>query len=197
MTRYETSRLILTRLRYEHEELLFKLHNDPLVQELFYDSEPQTIKEVRETVDTSLAHWNANGFGFWMVYKKTSDSPSFIGRCGLRVVQGTDNIELVYALSQEGVGQGMGPEAARFAITHALANSTKERIVGLIAHRNQRAQRAAERLGLRYVEDRYRDDKFWQYYEMSREEYFLQSHHRSTASCLPGRLATATGFIPP
>ncbi|TIL66668.1 MAG: GNAT family N-acetyltransferase, partial [Mesorhizobium sp.] len=152
MKRYETPRLILTRLRPEHEELLFELHNDPLVQDLFYDSKPQSLKEVREWIDTSLAHWNENGFGFWMVYKKTTDRPFFIGRCGLHVVQGTNNIELIYMFSQQGVGQGLGPEAARFGITHALANSTIEKIVGFIAHRNERSKRAAKSLGLRYVE---------------------------------------------
>ncbi|MER8453834.1 GNAT family N-acetyltransferase [Mesorhizobium sp. M1428] len=181
MTRYETSRLILTRLFSEHEDLLFNLHNDPLVQELLYDSKPKSIEDVREMVDTSLAHWNEHGFGFWMVYKKTDGCPLFIGRCGLRVVQGTDNIELVYVFSREGVGQGMGPEAARFGITHALANSTKKKIVAFIAHHNERSKRAAKKIGLRYVDDRYRNNELLQYYEMSREEYFSRPHPKYTA----------------
>ncbi|CDX45379.1 putative Acetyltransferase including N-acetylase of ribosomal protein [Mesorhizobium sp. ORS 3359] len=174
MATYQTERLILTSMRPEHTAELFQLHADPVVQKIIYDNTPQTIEDVLNWIERSLAQWRKNGFGTWIVYEKCVDSPVFIGRCGLRDYADTNNIELSISLLQRGVGRGLGLEAARFAITHALRGSTKEKVVGLIRHCNLRSQRAATKLGLRYIDDRWHDGRFYQYYEMTREEYFSQ-----------------------
>lgn len=181
MIRYQTEHLILASMHPEHEAELFQLHNDPLVQKAVFDNVPQTIEDVRKMHNMFLAQWRVNGFGFWMVYEKSAQGPIFIGRCGLRNYEDTNNLEFGYVFSEYGSGRGLGPEAARFTITHALRNSTKEKVVGVIAHGNERAMRAAKKLGLRYIDDRWHDGKFWQYYEMTREEYFAQSHHHVAA----------------
>ncbi|RVC64624.1 GNAT family N-acetyltransferase [Mesorhizobium sp.] len=67
----------------------------------------------------------------------------------------TNNLELAYSVAEHGRGRGLGPEAARFAVAYALRNSTKEKVVGLIEHGNERAQRAATKLGLRCIDDRW------------------------------------------
>lgn len=178
MITYQTERLILTSMRPEHEPELFKLHNDPVVQEANFRNMPQTIEDVRKWLNFFLAQWRTNGFGAWMVYEKADDGPIFIGRCDLRNYQDTNNLELAYLLAQHGIGRGLGPEAARFAITHALQNSTKEKVVGIIGCGNERAHRAATKLGLRYVDDRWQSGELCRYYEMTREEYFSQPQHQ-------------------
>ncbi|WP_420967303.1 GNAT family N-acetyltransferase [Bradyrhizobium sp. B120] len=180
MRKYQTQRLILTPMRPEHEAELFKLHNDPLIQEVIFKNVPQSNEDVRRSLDWYLSHWRKNGFGEWIVYEKASDGPFFIGRCGLSDYGDTNDLEFGYAFTKFGAGRGLGPEAARVTITQALQNSTKEKVVGLIAHGNPRAERAAKKLGLRYIDDRWYCGKFWQYYEMTREEYFSQAHHLVT-----------------
>ncbi|MFB6462851.1 GNAT family N-acetyltransferase [Bradyrhizobium tunisiense] len=93
---------------------------------------------------------------------------------------GSNNLQFGYAFPKYGAGRGLGPEAARFTIMQALRNSNKEKVVGLIARGNARSERAAKKLGLRYIDDRWHNGRLWQYYEMTREEYFSQSHHRVT-----------------
>lgn len=178
MITYQTERLILTCMRPEHEAELFQLHNDTVVQKVVFKNVPQTIEDVRKWVEWSLAQWRKNGFGAWIVYEKRNDDPIFIGRCGLRDYEGTNNIELSISLVEHGIGRGLGQEAARFAITHALRSSTKEKVVGLIAHGNVRSQRTATKLGLRYIEDRWHSGRLYQYYEMTREEYFSQPQYQ-------------------
>ncbi|WP_271610799.1 GNAT family N-acetyltransferase [Bradyrhizobium sp. CCBAU 21360] len=178
MIRRETEHLVLTSMLPEHEKELFELHNDPLVQKSIYRNVPQTIEHIRKIINMFLAQWQRDGFGFWMVYEKTNHGPIFIGRCGLRDYEDTNNLEFVYVFFERGAGRGLGPEAARFTITHALQNSTKEKVVGVIAHSNERAKQAAKKLGLRYIDDRWHDGRFWQYYEMTREEFFLRAHHQ-------------------
>jgi len=177
MSKLETPRLILEPLSSAHQDSLLRLHNDPLVRDMFYGGEPQTAEHVQAMVDKCLLHWRNNGLGIWIVYRKTDSGTNLIGRCGLRAVDGTNYLELNYAFGQAGVGQGLGPEAARAAITHALTHSNAEKVVAFVAHWNDRAKRAAEKLGLRYIDDRYRYQKLWGYYEMTREEYLSQSHY--------------------
>lgn len=180
MIAYQTERLILTSMRPEHEAELFNLNNDPLVQELIFRNVPQSAVDIRKTLDWALAQWRNTGFGHWMVYEKANDGPIFIGRCGLTEYE--DDLEFVNILREHGVGRGLGAEAARFAITHALRISSKEKVVGFIAHGNTRSERAAKKLGLRYIDNRrYKyDGRLKKYYEMTREEYFSQPYHQVT-----------------
>lgn len=179
MPTYQTERLILTRPQPEHEPELFKLLNDPLVQEVMFKGVPRSTEDVRKWLDWFFAQWRKNGFGDWMVYEKTNEDPIFIGRCGLRDYEGTNSLELATTLNAHGRGRGLCLEAQRFTVTHALRNSTKEKVIGLIVHGNVRAERSAKKLGLRYIDDRWNNGKFWQYYEMTREEYFSQPQHQS------------------
>ncbi|MGY4257636.1 RimJ/RimL family protein N-acetyltransferase [Bradyrhizobium sp. USDA 4516] len=172
MIRSETERLILVPPGLAHEAELFKLHNDPLVQTALFNGVPQSTDDVGKWLNRFIATWRKNGFGDWIVYEKTNDGPIFIGRCGLRDYEGTNNLELAYSLTEYGAGRGLGPEAARFTITHALQSSTRKKIACVIAHGNLRSERAAKKLGLRYVDDRWYQRKFWQYYEMTREEFY-------------------------
>ncbi|MGY3238219.1 RimJ/RimL family protein N-acetyltransferase [Bradyrhizobium sp. USDA 4448] len=171
MVRRETERLILTSPGPEHEAELFQLHNDRLVQEFVFDNVPQTTQDVRQWLDWFLVQWRKNGFGDWMVYEKTIANPIFIGRCGLRDYQGTNDLEIATSFSERGRGRGLALEAMRFTVTHALRNSIADNVVGLVKHGNTRSERAAKKLGLCYVHDCWRYGKFWQYYKMTREAY--------------------------
>ncbi|MDA9445747.1 GNAT family N-acetyltransferase [Bradyrhizobium sp. CCBAU 21360] len=178
MVTHQTEHLIFTTPRSEHQMELFKLHNDPLVQEMAFNNVPQSIEDVRKWLDMFSGQWRKNGFGDWMVYEKTNSGPIFIGRCGLRDYEDSNNLELATSLCERGRGQGLGLEAALFATTQALQSSTKEKVVAVIKHGNARSERVVKKLGLRYVEDRWRYGRVWQYYETTREEYFSQSPNK-------------------
>lgn len=178
MTTYQTERLILTPVLPEHEAELLKLHNDPAVQEAIFRNVPQTSEDVREWLDWYLGQWRKNGFGTWIVYEKASDRPIFIGRCGLSDYEATNSLEQATALAGHAVGRGLGAEASRFTITHALQNSSKDKLAAFIKRGNARAERGAKKFGWRYVDSRWYKGKFWQYYEMTREEYFSQPQYQ-------------------
>lgn len=179
MITYQTERLILSPIRSEHEEELFKLHNDPLVQEAIFSNAPQTTEDVRRMLDMFLSQWRKNGFGVWMLYEKTNNGPIFVGRCGLCGYEDTNSLEQATALAGHAIGRGLGAEASRFAVTHAFQNSTKDKVVAVIRHGNARAVREAGKFGLRYIDDRWHNETFYRYYELTRNEWFSQPHHRS------------------
>ncbi|MCA1494966.1 GNAT family N-acetyltransferase [Ensifer sp. NBAIM29] len=174
MTTHQTDRLILTSVRHEHAAELFKLHNDPLVQKAIYRNVPQTTQDVHKWIDWILAQWSKNGFCDWVVYEKVESGATFIGRSGLRDCKDTNDLEFAYAFFPNAVGRGLGPEAARFTIAHGFQNSTKEKIVGFIEQGNTRADKAAKKFGLRYVDDRPYEGNICRYYEITREDFFSQ-----------------------
>lgn len=178
MITHQTERLILTPMGPEHEPELFKLHNEPLVNQIIFSGVRQAPEDVRKALDTFLAQWRKNGFGFWILSEKASDGLTFSGRCGLCDYEDTNNLELRTMLCEHARGRGLGAEASRFAVTHAFRNSTKEKVAAVIRHGNDAAVRGAEKFGLQYIDDRWHNGKFWQYYELTREEYFSQPHHQ-------------------
>ncbi|MEY9981544.1 RimJ/RimL family protein N-acetyltransferase [Bradyrhizobium yuanmingense] len=154
-----------------------------VIKEMNFRNAPQTTENVHNWLNWCRDQWCKNGFGDWMIYERTKDGSMFIGRCGLRDYEDTNNLELATALVEHARGRGgLGLEARRFAVTHAFRNSTREKIVSFIAHGNARAERAAQKLGLRYIEDRIHYGKLWKYHEMGREEYFSQPHHQITSA---------------
>lgn len=172
MIRLQTERLMLTSMLPEHEAELYTLHNDPLVQASIFENIPQSHADVKAKLELYLMQWRKNGFGFWMVYEKRSNAPVFIGRAGLRDFGESNDLEFGYVFLSAGAGRGLGVEAARVTIDHALRFSTKDKIVGVIAPGNERAVRAAAKIGFRYIDDRWHDGKFWHYFEMTRAEFF-------------------------
>jgi ribosomal-protein-alanine N-acetyltransferase len=173
MTELETRRLILRALRPEDLRALHALHNDPLVRARIYGGQPQRLADVEMQLKIFLSQWRENGFGFWMVYEKRAGSePCFIGRAGLRNFEDTEDLEFGYVFCAAGAGRGLGPEAARACIAHALRNSAKRQVVGMIAPDNAPALHAAAKLGFRHAGDRWRDGKLWHYFELPREVFF-------------------------
>ncbi|RWM44283.1 MAG: N-acetyltransferase [Mesorhizobium sp.] len=176
MITYQTERLILTPIQRGDEAELLKLNNDPLVRKANFNNVPQTIESVHEWLNRYSAQWRKNRFGVWLVYEKCNAGQMFIGRCGLQDHDDNPNPEFAYAFFEHATGRGLGPEAARFTITHAFRNSTKKKVIGFIAPGNERAERAANKLGLRYIDDRLYEGNISKYYEMTREEYFSKHH---------------------
>lgn len=174
----ETERLVLLPMQAYHFGDIFALHNDRLVQQTVFDNVPQTQDDVRAKLDLFLSQWRKNGFGFWVVYEKTANGLVFIGRAGMRDYEDTNNLEFGYVYSEYGSGRGLGPEAAYVTMEHALQNSAAEKVVGVITPGNSRAMGAVKKLGLRYIDDRWHDEKFWHYFEMTREEFFEQQEAR-------------------
>lgn len=182
----ETERLVLLPMQAYHFGDLYALHNDRLVQQTVFENVPQTHDDVRAKLELFLSQWRKNGFGFWVVYEKTANGLVFIGRAGMRDYEDTNNLEFGYVYSEYGSGRGLGPEAAYISMEHALLNSMAEKVVGVITPGNSRAMGAVKKLGLRYIDDRWHDEKFWHYFEMTREEFFEQQAARKLQANMGG-----------
>src|SRR5688572_29487798 len=87
------------------------LHADHRVTAtLTIDGEPIPEDRSRGFLARAAAHWEAHGFGIWGFH----DEGGFVGYCGLRhfLVEGTAEVELLYALGADHWRKGLGSEMA-------------------------------------------------------------------------------------
>jgi len=175
-----TPRLLLVPMDQSHELELHRLHTDPFVVASILDGEAPTIEQTREKLRRYLRDWQTEGWGFWMVYQKLDGRTKLTGRCGLRRFAGTSDIELGHCFLEEASGRGIAVEAARAIAHHMFEERGAQRLVAVIAPTNERALKAASKLGLRHVDDRWHNGKRRHYFVLDREE-FLSAPLRAEA----------------
>lgn len=165
MLQIETSRMRLVPVRFHHLRDLHRLHCDPNIVHTILDGVYPTIDQTRRKLSQYVRQWNCDGFGFWMVYENTNDRSIPLGRCGLRLLDGTDELELGYCYSGRASGKGVAVEAGRKALEFGFGQLAVERIVCVIRNGNIRSVRVAEKLGFRYVDHRWQYGKLMAYFE--------------------------------
>ena len=125
---------------------------DPLVAETLWPGVlggPRTDAQTRERLDEFIAHWQEHGFGPWMFFDR--DRGQAVGYAGPRrtVVDGQDEVELVYAVASTRWGEGLATEMARAAVAHAEITD----LVCFTLSTNTRSRRVMEKAGFRYERD--------------------------------------------
>lgn len=95
-----------------------------------------------------VGHWALRGYGMWAVEELPSGA--FVGRVGLHYPEGWPERELAWALARAYWGRGYAFEAATAALGVAFDTLGWPRIISLIAPRNLRSIRLAERLRERF-----------------------------------------------
>lgn len=106
-------------------------------------------KETREALSMMLGHWERHGYGLWIF--RARDNGSFVGRAGLRNsrVEGSDEIELLYAVMPEFWLSGYASEMAR-ALLEIAAEAGMKSVVAFTLPTNLGSRRVMERVGMRY-----------------------------------------------
>ena len=142
----ETNRLVLEELSNEHFEDLYALLSNEKVHTFF----PNTLdrKGSEEFLDKIRRRYEADGYSFWAVVRK--EDGRFIGICGLlkQVVDGKEETEVGYRITDDLWGMGYGTEAAKGCMLYARDALGKDSVISLIVEENVQSIRVAEKNGL-------------------------------------------------
>ncbi|MER9064834.1 GNAT family protein [Mesorhizobium sp. M0698] len=169
----ETQRLILRPPSHNDELLLHGLRSDPLVVNAVGEGVYPTIEQSKAELLRLIDHWQHNHFGLWMVFIKSEDrNRKFAGSCGLmrsgpNMPENPKNVELEYYLNLEASGKGIAGEGGRAAIKFAFDYLGLDKVTAFIRTTNERALRAAPKVGLIYVCDRIYNNIIMRYFEVS------------------------------
>lgn len=95
-----------------------------------------------------LRHWEAHGWGAWVVEE---DDGAFAGRAGLNTTQvaGEQAVELAWALIAAAQGRGLATRAALAAVDAARELGIPELVSFTLPH-NTASRRVMEKAGLEY-----------------------------------------------
>ena len=88
-----------------------------------------------------------HGFGFWGVREK--DREGLIGFCGLRHVEPTEDVEILYGVDPRLWGRGYATEAARALLAWVFRETGLPRIFAGADPPNRASFRVLQKLGMR------------------------------------------------
>lgn len=98
-------------------------------------------------------HWETDNFGFWAVVLK--ETGKVIGWSGTWLLWETKEPEIGFAVAPALWGNGLGTEAAGFALKYTFEHRGAARVVALTMPENLASRRVMEKLGMRFEDERY------------------------------------------
>lgn len=144
----ETKRLLLRRQIMEDLDALWDLYCNPEITKYIPDA-PRSYEEAKEELEWFLnGHPRHPELGLWATIHK--ETGKFIGRCGLLpwTIEGQQEVEVAYTLSQDYWGQGLATEAAQGILQYGFEQLHLSRMICLIDPENIASQRVAEKIGM-------------------------------------------------
>ena len=166
---FETDRLVLRQQSPDDLVELWEFHCDP-ENVRYYRDAPSTIDEVKDELDWDLGWYlNNNGLGKWAIIHR--ETGKLIGLCSLLPwpVDGIEEVEMAYILSQEYRGQGLGTELSRAVIQYGFEELNLSRIVGLIEPDNLASRRVVEKIGMKFEREGMDEYGSFLFYSFNRE----------------------------
>lgn len=146
----QTARLILRGFRADDVAALHTIVSDRENLRYFPRTEPWECERVERWLNSQPAHWQTHGFGWYLVEEQATGR--LMGWCGLRELEDTEEVEVLYLLDQPFWGQGYATEAAQRCVADGFRLYGLTQIIGLTLLGNGASQRVLEKAGLIFVE---------------------------------------------
>lgn len=113
--------------------------------------------------------WVVDGFGPWALeYKENGE---LIGDCGLRRLEETGEVEVLYAIAKSYWDRGLTTEAARASVRYGFETLGLEKIIALAMPENFASRRVMEKCGFQYEKNVHYFDIDLMYYGLERQNY--------------------------
>lgn len=143
----KTERLLLRPFTQDDLEPFAAILADPeVISGATYTGKPMTRAQAWNWICLMLGHWHLRGFGIWAVEEQGSGR--FIGRIGLQLLEGYEDIELAWMLARSAWGNGFGTEGVQAAVHYAFSVLELPQISAVIKIDNLPSLKLAERLGM-------------------------------------------------
>jgi [ribosomal protein S5]-alanine N-acetyltransferase len=146
-----TLRMTAERLRPEHEDALLSLLGDPRVGATL--GGVQDRAEVRDGLARHVAHWDREGFGYWLFRDRRTGEVAGRGGLERKPVAGREEVEVGWTVAPERWGQGLATEMGHLAVHVAFDHLGLEEVVAYTLKVNAASERVMHKLGFRYERD--------------------------------------------
>src|SRR5262249_55970443 len=106
---------------------------------------PLTREQSRHRMNFMLDHWRQHSFGMWALFRK--DDGAFVGRCGMRYLEDSTEIELGYTLARPFWGLGFATEASQAVLSYAFEVLKLPRVVAIADPANVASVNVMKKVG--------------------------------------------------
>lgn len=146
----ETERTYLRRFVLEDAIHFYELNKDPEVIRYTGDPPFDNPAKARSFIE-GYTCYEIDGFGRWAVILKASNE--FIGFCGLRKLEETEEIDIGFRFFRKYWGKGYATETAKACLEYGFKELGLERIIGRAAHENKASIAVLKKIGMSYSHD--------------------------------------------
>jgi len=165
----ETTRLAMRPLVAGDIDDIVRLYGDAEVTR-YITGGVHTREMAQAWLGQQVASWaKLRTIGMFRVADRLSGE--FLGRCGVRELEDSGEMEVGYAFVPGAWGRGIATEACRAAVDFTFRNSDLDHIAGITFPENLASKKVLTNCGLSYV----REDHFWgidvSYFSISRQEW--------------------------
>lgn len=163
-----TDRLLLRPFTLEDAKDIFELNGDPIVMKYTGDQPFGSIAEARKFIQNydHFKKWERGRFGVFL-----RENNAFIGWCGLKYHEDTEETDLGYRFKKFFWGKGYGTEAAGICIKDGFERLNLQRIYAEAHSKNMGSIRIMEKVGMKFLKNTLLDGAEGKIYELLKTNY--------------------------
>ena len=140
-----TERLVLRPVTADDHAVLLAHWTQPDVRRFLFDGAAPSAAEVAETIEESIGHFAARGFGIWFI--ELGSAAGLAGTAGLRPLE-ESSLEIFYSLAPGAWGHGYATEAARAVVEYGLGPLGLPEVLAEVDEGNAASVAVVKRLGM-------------------------------------------------
>lgn len=146
----ETERLFLRLFEDGDLDAAYKLFSDAEVQKYLSPKNRRTREQLKVSLKKFAGHWAERGFGILCITKREKDE--MIGYCGFQYFDGTEDVEIIFAVRKEFWQNGFATEAAKECLRFGFENLNFDKIYAATDPQNLASKAVIKKLGMHYDE---------------------------------------------
>lgn len=159
-----TKRLFMRKPLIEDVEQFYSILKEEAIGKWLAKSSGMSKEEAKDYVIQLISHWEQYDFGVWLLVNRNTGE--LLGHCGLRKIDETGEIEIMYLLDPEYWGNGYASEAAKASIQYAKEMMNVKRIIARVKVANENSKKLLRNLGFTYTHDVDHSGRLLSYFEL-------------------------------
>jgi [ribosomal protein S5]-alanine N-acetyltransferase len=166
----ETERLVLRPLSADEADSLHRISNEANVRLYLWDNKHISEATIKSFIARSYRMFLKGRIGLFGVRMRRRQE--LLGFCGFVCLEGMEEPELWYELTQKVWGRGIATEAARACVLYAFDEVGMERVIACADSPNTASLRVMEKLGMAYLGNINPSTPEVPYFVLYKEDFF-------------------------
>jgi RimJ/RimL family protein N-acetyltransferase len=153
---FQTNRLRIRPGTLDDVNAFHAIWTDAGVRRYLWDDVLIDLTVAEAVVQESMESFVERGIGQWLVYERKDDAP--LGFCGLRALEDSPEVELLYGILPAYWGRGLAVEASSALLDHAFNTVGLPYVLAEMDAPNAASARVAEKIGMRFEKEYMRNN---------------------------------------